>query len=164
MPLIRCPDCGTEVSDQAAACIKCGRPIGAAKQPDPTARNPAGSLPRWLLVVAIAAAAYLLFVGRNPVDFIKSVSPGVEAYVECEGTLGGVACRVTRRSGSATAKACWDVEFACANGTTTSAHACHDVPAGIGSMSSRSISWDEFVGSSRCDQVLTSRVSNLVLQ
>lgn len=27
MPLIRCPDCGTEMSDKAPACPKCGRPI-----------------------------------------------------------------------------------------------------------------------------------------
>jgi predicted RNA-binding Zn-ribbon protein involved in translation (DUF1610 family) len=26
MPLVTCPDCGTEVSDQAPACPKCGRP------------------------------------------------------------------------------------------------------------------------------------------
>lgn len=27
MPLIKCPDCQTEVSDQAVSCIKCGRPF-----------------------------------------------------------------------------------------------------------------------------------------
>lgn len=27
MPLVTCPDCGKQVSDQAAACIDCGRPI-----------------------------------------------------------------------------------------------------------------------------------------
>ena len=27
MALIRCPDCGREVSDQAPACVGCGRPI-----------------------------------------------------------------------------------------------------------------------------------------
>lgn len=29
MALIRCPDCGTDASDAAAACPKCGRPIAA---------------------------------------------------------------------------------------------------------------------------------------
>ncbi len=33
MPLIHCPDCATEVSDQAAACPKCARPIAAQPQP-----------------------------------------------------------------------------------------------------------------------------------
>ena len=27
MALIQCPDCGREVSDQAAACIGCGHPV-----------------------------------------------------------------------------------------------------------------------------------------
>lgn len=27
MPLVKCPDCGTEVSDQADACPKCARPM-----------------------------------------------------------------------------------------------------------------------------------------
>ena len=39
MALVQCPDCGTQVSDQAHACINCGRPrdnpppmkIGAAR-------------------------------------------------------------------------------------------------------------------------------------
>ena len=30
MALIRCPDCNTEVSDKAAACVKCGCPIATA--------------------------------------------------------------------------------------------------------------------------------------
>jgi type IV pilus assembly protein PilA len=29
MALVTCPDCGTQVSDQAAACLKCGRPLHA---------------------------------------------------------------------------------------------------------------------------------------
>ena len=27
MPLIKCPECGKEVSDRAAACIHCGCPL-----------------------------------------------------------------------------------------------------------------------------------------
>jgi hypothetical protein len=29
MALINCPDCGKQVSDQAAACLRCGAPIAA---------------------------------------------------------------------------------------------------------------------------------------
>jgi DNA-directed RNA polymerase subunit RPC12/RpoP len=32
MPLVTCPDCGTEVSDQAPACPKCGRPAALKKE------------------------------------------------------------------------------------------------------------------------------------
>jgi hypothetical protein len=36
MALIACADCSTEVSDQAPACLKCGRPIaGRTTTPDP---------------------------------------------------------------------------------------------------------------------------------
>ena len=160
MPLITCPDCGTEVSDQAPACVKCGRPMGESQRPH---QKSIGGLKLWLFLVALGAIAYFLLTGGNPLDLLKSVTAGVQAYVECEGTFAGVACRVRRRAGSGAARVCWDVEFACANGTTTSAHACPEVPSGIGSMSARSISWSQFVGYSRCDQVVTSRVSNLVL-
>ncbi len=30
MALVPCPDCGTEISDLAPACVKCGRPARAA--------------------------------------------------------------------------------------------------------------------------------------
>lgn len=32
MALIKCPDCGTEVSDRAPSCPKCGAPIAAAAE------------------------------------------------------------------------------------------------------------------------------------
>ena len=30
MALVTCPDCGAEISDKAAACIKCGAPVAVA--------------------------------------------------------------------------------------------------------------------------------------
>lgn len=33
MALIHCPECRTEMSDRAAACPKCGHPIGSASLP-----------------------------------------------------------------------------------------------------------------------------------
>jgi DNA-directed RNA polymerase subunit RPC12/RpoP len=35
MPLIKCPDCGKEISDQAPTCIHCGRPMSATTQSQP---------------------------------------------------------------------------------------------------------------------------------
>jgi len=44
MALIKCPDCGSEVSDAAPACPKCGRPIAA---PPPAPRSaPAAAPPK----------------------------------------------------------------------------------------------------------------------
>jgi TM2 domain-containing membrane protein YozV len=37
MPLIKCPDCSTQVSDQAQSCPSCGYPI-AKREPDYVAR------------------------------------------------------------------------------------------------------------------------------
>ena len=34
MPLIKCPDCSTQVSDQAEACPSCGYPIAKKREPD----------------------------------------------------------------------------------------------------------------------------------
>ncbi len=32
MPLIQCPDCGKDISDLAAACISCGRPMNSSSR------------------------------------------------------------------------------------------------------------------------------------
>ncbi len=37
MALIRCPECGREISDKAVSCPGCGYPL--AEQPDDTARR-----------------------------------------------------------------------------------------------------------------------------
>ena len=35
MSLIKCPECGKEISDKAPACIHCGCPLNPAPEPDP---------------------------------------------------------------------------------------------------------------------------------
>lgn len=42
MPLITCPDCSAQVSDQAPACIQCGRPMGAASSPPAESKSSSG--------------------------------------------------------------------------------------------------------------------------
>lgn len=71
MALIRCPDCGREVSDAAAACPNCARPLASAhvqttkgatgKFLDP-AENARGCLRMILLLflIFLAGVAYLL--------------------------------------------------------------------------------------------------------
>ena len=39
MALIKCPDCSTEVSDQAAACPKCARPMKSPQQSEAPKRQ-----------------------------------------------------------------------------------------------------------------------------
>ncbi len=56
MALIKCPDCGVEVSDAAPSCIKCGRPLSR------TAPRPKRRVP-WIALVGLAIAV-VLFLGN----------------------------------------------------------------------------------------------------
>jgi hypothetical protein len=79
MPLIKCPDCGREVSDTKLACPKCGRPILAPSSPLVLApqeplppRIPSGAQKRSTTRLAIGALAVLIvaFVLFSVVPFI----------------------------------------------------------------------------------------------
>ncbi len=67
MALTKCPDCGREVSDQATACIQCGRPIKPVSQADGVKagrqrsklRNDLGS------AIALVGAIIATFVGMG---------------------------------------------------------------------------------------------------
>lgn len=50
MALIKCPECGKEVSDKAEECIHCGYPIAADKLPDydPTMQCPLCHYTQWM--------------------------------------------------------------------------------------------------------------------
>jgi DNA-directed RNA polymerase subunit RPC12/RpoP len=45
MPLATCADCGKQVSDAAASCIHCGRPIMHAPKPETSHSSPGGQAP-----------------------------------------------------------------------------------------------------------------------
>lgn len=79
MALMRCPECGREVSSQAPACPSCGYPLQAKAQPPNALQSPhlwgrvALALGAWLvtpwiarLIVALAVCvlAYFMFTGR----------------------------------------------------------------------------------------------------
>ena len=74
MALLTCPDCNGPVSDQAAACPKCGRPVDAAPPPPVTPATTPATEPmkhdrtgQWIgcgsLIVLALVAVWL--VGRN---------------------------------------------------------------------------------------------------
>lgn len=58
MALIKCPDCETDVSDKAAQCVKCGRPI---EKPDEEKSAPPILLPG--LVLALIGATLFFAMG-----------------------------------------------------------------------------------------------------
>ncbi len=66
MALIKCPDCGKEISDQTKACPNCGRPISANQEKqkqNATARPSAKTI---IMVVGIIAAIIaMVFIYTN---------------------------------------------------------------------------------------------------
>lgn len=62
MPLVRCPDCGRDISSEAPACIGCGRPI--KREPPPYAFAPPIAAPA--LTVAVALPAIPPALPRQP--------------------------------------------------------------------------------------------------
>jgi DNA-directed RNA polymerase subunit N (RpoN/RPB10) len=82
MALIKCADCGREVSDAASTCLGCGRPIAAAV---PRKRR---RLPRWskwlltlgMLIGALCGAAYVFRNELMPVP--ACVDPDVLRVAE----------------------------------------------------------------------------------
>lgn len=80
MSLIKCPECGHEVSDLAASCPQCGCPIGQpSRQPSAPAPQPKQPAPKRavgtiailsLVILALggAGAWYLFFRGGNDAD------------------------------------------------------------------------------------------------
>lgn len=61
MALIKCRECGTEISDKAAACVKCGAPLKAIKPKGKT-----GCLPVIFGVVAVFVVIGALSGGSHP--------------------------------------------------------------------------------------------------
>ncbi|MFZ6696827.1 zinc-ribbon domain-containing protein [Stenotrophomonas acidaminiphila] len=60
MALIKCTECGRELSDKAAACPGCGAPI---PQPSLVPQKPGSSIgASWLTVIALASAGVVLAV------------------------------------------------------------------------------------------------------
>ncbi len=57
MALIKCPECGTEVSENATSCPKCGNPLKK------TAQGMSGCSLFFLIVAAIIVAVILISVG-----------------------------------------------------------------------------------------------------
>ena len=105
----------------------------------------------------------LLLSGAVACDLLERLR-GVDVYVKCDTALAGVSCEVTRRSGKAPAQACWDMEFTCVNGRVVTGHACHEVPVGQESVSTKVIPWPAFTHASQCDQVSTMRIANVAVQ
>jgi hypothetical protein len=62
---VTCRHCGTEISDKAIVCFRCGQPTSAPVPARPAAGRRAGSQPVWLAVTALLVlVAGGLFMAR----------------------------------------------------------------------------------------------------
>jgi hypothetical protein len=61
MPLVKCPDCGTDVSDRAPTCLKCGAPRPADAPPFAVSSNGRNTHPLTWAVLAVILGVMLYF-------------------------------------------------------------------------------------------------------
>lgn len=68
MALVKCPDCGTDVSDAAPACVRCGRPIaappliGTKTAPGPAAKaKRSNAVPGWLVILTFIGLGWYIY-------------------------------------------------------------------------------------------------------
>lgn len=57
MPNITCPACAAQVSDQATACTRCGKPLPSAAAPDAPIRHASGKV---LVIATVFLAAAVI--------------------------------------------------------------------------------------------------------
>ena len=95
MALIKCPECGRDISDRAAACIHCGCPLPAATP----ASAPAPSAPR-SLSVNFNAALYGPENGKtSQTIYVTELGRNVEFSID-NSTKVGDTYKITLREGS----------------------------------------------------------------
>lgn len=156
----RCPACGFDNPGDSRFCTSCGAPVGAARvaPPDPPttprpvdprgASSPDASSQVITIVVGVVATIVAIVIIIYGFIYVTSV----EAYVACESTLAGVHCTITRQSGIIGTEVCYDIDIPCSNGVRVTASDCGPIPAGVGSMASRTIPWERAKNFDACDQ------------
>ena len=99
MALVKCADCGKEISDQAPACPHCGRPTAGPPRPapptPPPARNSAPGCGKAAVIVilvflgllVVLAVALSLSAPRRPVTAAQSAPSPSYAGIGREGRL-----------------------------------------------------------------------------
>jgi len=68
MALVKCPDCGREVSDQAPSCPNCGRPMATRRAPPPSPSKKSSSWLSGCLILACLGFCGLYLLGHSAGD------------------------------------------------------------------------------------------------
>jgi hypothetical protein len=83
MALVKCPDCGTECSDQANACPKCGRPLGGQKSLLTKSIGCGGFIYAMMLIIGL-----LLGIQGNPAGWLLVLIGAVLLFVRLKAWSG----------------------------------------------------------------------------
>ena len=78
MALVKCPDCGREVSDQAPSCPNCGRPMAARRAPPPPPAKKSSSWPAGCLILGFLGFCGLYVLGSSAGDSSRSSGTSTE--------------------------------------------------------------------------------------
>ena len=73
MALIKCPECGKEISDKAAACINCGCPVSAMKTDSTKAAASAGTAKPVSTSESVNSVINKMFSGSGTTWQVRSV-------------------------------------------------------------------------------------------
>lgn len=106
MPLVYCPDCRAEVSDRAAACPRCGYPIGGANLPAPRAAAPPPALPQHSFLTpqfAVGATAFAVLTGIFAMAGTEEEGFGIIAGLMLWGSIIPVWWKARRKARQAAA-------------------------------------------------------------
>lgn len=77
MALIKCHECGNDISDKASACPKCGNPI-ASKDGNYVTTQKTSKKFKWQMIGAFALVAFgLIVIGNSPGFGILLILGGV---------------------------------------------------------------------------------------
>lgn len=82
MPLIKCPDCGRDVSDVAPSCPQCGRPFGPSTKNPTISGVPAAAGPSAVQTIEKTGKTYKAAMALGSVGVI------VGMLLMCVGTMG----------------------------------------------------------------------------
>lgn len=99
MALIRCSECGREISDKAAACIHCGCPITASTTVNTTVNTAANNAPRSLSVNFNAVLSGAETEKTMQTVYVAQLGRNVEFAID-NNTQVGETIKITLREGS----------------------------------------------------------------
>lgn len=111
---------------------------------------------------SIVATTLIILVVGGGFAYFNFYGGRAEVSVNCQPLVEGFDCLVEHLSGGADVEACWDISLSCANGTTSSAHACSLVESG--GTAEVMVALSEFSSLDQCDQVASGEVTNLVIE